>query len=256
MEGAVRVFAGELVRSTLTVPDGDDRSSAWVVTPSGAYCRQVFLAGALVEVQEQGGMLSARLADPTGGFTLVCGSSSTIAESIRKISLPAFVSVTGRTQAYRTEEGTVPAIRPDLVLVIDRSVRDQWVVTTAAATLERLEAMHRVMEGTCTDTGICRAFSHYSLATSDLRTLAEMVASALASVRPRESVAEAAVVDPRGTIMEFIRSSGGPRGVAVEEILEKARLHAISREGALAAIESLIMEDECYQPQKGFVKPL
>ena len=50
--------------------------------------------------------------------------------------------------------------------------------------------------------------------------------------------------------------SSGPRGVAVEEILEKARLNAISREAALAAIESLIMEDECYQPQKGFVKPL
>ncbi len=256
MEGAVRVFAGELIRSTLTVPDGDDRNSVWVVTPSGAYCRQVFLAGALVEVQEQGGMLSARLADPTGGFTLVCSGSSTLAESFRKIPLPSFVSVTGRTQVYRTEEGAVLTIRPDQVLVVDRSIRDQWVITTAAATLERLEVMHRVMNGTCTDDSVRRACAHYSLAPGDLRTLAEMVATALGSVRPSEGTAEAAGADPRCTIMEFIRSASGPRGVAVEEILEKARLNAISREAALAAIESLIMEDECYQPQKGFVKPL
>ena len=62
--------------------------------------------------------------------------------------------------------------------------------------------------------------------------------------------------DPRDMIMEFIRSASGPRGVAVEEILEMARLRAISRETALAAVESLIVDDECYQPQKGFVKPL
>ena len=120
MEGAVRVFAGELVRSTLTVPDGDDRSAAWVVTPSGAYCRQVFLAGALVEVQEQGEMLSARLADPTGGFTLVCSGSSTLAESIRKIPLPSFVSVTGQHRYTAQKKGQSMTIRPDQVLVIDR----------------------------------------------------------------------------------------------------------------------------------------
>ena len=57
MEGAVRLFAGEFSQSTLTVPGEDDKSAAWVVTPSGAFCRQVFLAGALVEVQEQGDML-------------------------------------------------------------------------------------------------------------------------------------------------------------------------------------------------------
>ena len=57
-------------------------------------------------------------------------------------------------------------------------------------------------------------------------------------------------------IMEYIRTTSDPRGVAVQEILEMAQLRAISREAVLAAVESLIVEDECYQPQKGFVKPL
>jgi hypothetical protein len=257
MEGAVRLFAGEFNQSTLAVPGEDDKSAAWVVTPSGASCRQVFLAGALVEVQEQGDMLSARLADPTGGFDLVCGGKNTsITESIRKIPLPSFVSVSGRAQLYRKEGNAVLTIRPELVQVIDRLIRDQWVITTAASTLERLEMINCARKGTCTDKRILRACSHYSLNPGDLRGLADMVAGALMSVRPPQETKGAEQADPREIIMEYIRTTTGPRGVAVEEVLDMAVMRSISREAALAAIESLIVEDECYQPQKGFVKPL
>jgi RPA family protein len=257
MEGAVRLFAGEFNQSTLTVPGEDEKSAAWVVTPSGGYCRQVFLAGALVEVQEQGDMLSARLADPTGGFDLVCGGKSTpLTESIRKIALPSFVSVSGRAQLYRKNGKTVLTIRPEQVQVIDRLIRDQWVITTAASTLARLEMVHRARNGTCTDTRILRAYSHYSQTPGDLRGLADMIAGALASVRPPQETSAAEQADPREIIMEYIRTTSGPRGIAVEEILEMAAMRSISREAALAAVESLIVDDECYQPQKGFVKPL
>jgi uncharacterized protein len=257
MEGAVRLFAGEFSKSTLTVPGGDEKSAAWVVTPSGASCRQVFIAGALVEVQEQGDMLSFRVADPTGGFDLVCGGNSpALAAAIRKIPLPSFVSVSGHAQLYRREGKTVPAIRPDQIHVIDRRVRDQWVITTARGTLARLERMHHALQGTCTDSRILQACSHYSLTPEDLGELAALVAGALASVSPPMEKESPVQVDPREMIMEYIRTNGDLRGVAVDEILNMAQLRAVSPEVVLAAIESLIVEDECYQPQKGFVKPL
>lgn len=257
MEGAVRLFAGEFSQSTLTVPDEDEKSAAWVVTPLGGYCRQVFLAGALVEVQEQGDMLSARLADPTGGFDLVCGGKNTaLAESIRKIPRPSFISVSGRAQLYRREGKAVLTIRPDQVQVIDRRVRDNWVITTATSTLARLEMVHHALKGTCTDRRILRACAHYSLTPGDISRLADMVAGALAGIRLPKETAEAVPADPREIIMEYIRATTSPRGIAVEEILEMARTKGISRETALAALESLIVDDECYQPQKGFIKPL
>ena len=257
MEGAVRLFAGEFSQSTLAMPGEDDKSAAWVVTPSGAYCRQVFLAGALVEVLDQGDMLSFRVADPTGGFDLVCGGkNSTLAESIRKIPLPAFVSVSGRAQLYRREGKAVLTIRPDQVHVIDRLIRDQWVITTANSTLARLKLVNCALKGTCTDSRILQACSHYSLTVKELGELADMVAGALSSVRPSQETDYAEQADPREMIMEYIRTASGPRGVAVEEILEMAAMRAISREAVLATIESLIVEDECYQPQKGYVKPL
>jgi hypothetical protein len=257
MEGAIRLFAGEFNQSSLTVPGEDDKSASWVVIPSGGSCRQVFLAGALVEVQEQGDMLFARLADPTGGFDLVCGGNNTaLAESFRNIPVPSFISVSGRAQLYRKEGKTVLTIRPDQVQIIDRRVRDQWVITTAIATLARLRLVHQALKGLCTDSRILQACSHYSLTLKDLQDMAGIVAGALTSVRPLKEIEGPVQTDLREMIMEYIRTTSGPRGVAVEEILDMARLKAFPSETVLAAIKSLIVEDECYQPQKGYVKPL
>jgi RPA family protein len=257
MEGAVRLFAGEFSQSTLTVPDSDDRSAAWVVSPSGGFCRQVFLAGALVGVHEEGGMLSFRVADPTGGFDCVSGGNGTSpAGLVRTLPLPSFVSVLGQARMYSREGKPVLTIRPDLVQVIDRRTRDQWVITTAQATLGRLKAMHGALKGTCTDSRVLQAFSHYSPAGKDLDALAGMVADALARVRPAEEAPQAPEADARSAIMDYLRTKSGPRGTSVEEIIAMARTQGFSPESALAAIESLIVEDECYQPQKGFVKLL
>lgn len=257
MEGAVRLFAGEFNQSTLTVADDDDRSAAWVVTPSGGFCRQVFIAGALVEVYEQGDLLLFRVADPTGGFDLICGGNTAgPAASIRKIPLPSFVSVSGRAQLYQKDKKPVPTIRPEHVQVIDRTVRDQWIIRTARSTLERLKVMEEALGGTCTDSRILQASKHYSLTRKELDDLAALVGGALAAVRPVQETVQVLQPDPREQIMAHIRTKNGPRGVSVEEILEMAGLQGISREAALAAIESLIVDDECYQPQKGFVRLL
>jgi RPA family protein len=257
MEGAVRLFAGEFSRSTLTIPGEDDKSAAWVVTPSGAFCRQVLLAGALVEVQEQGDMLSARVADPTGGFDLICGGKNTPpAELILKIPLPSFVSVSGRARLNRKEGKCMPFIRPDQVHVIERLIRDRLVITTASSTLGRLEVVHQVLQGTCTDSRILMACSHYCLTKKDLRDLSEMVAGALLSVRSSQEPVHVPLADFRELVMDIIRSTTGPRGVSVDDVIEMAGLRGVPKEAALAAIESLIVEDECYQPQKGFLKPL
>jgi hypothetical protein len=56
--------------------------------------------------------------------------------------------------------------------------------------------------------------------------------------------------------MEIIQGGSGSRGIAVDEIIKQAAIRGIAQEVILSAIESLILDDECYQPQKGFVKTL
>ena len=257
MEGAVRLFAGEWNQSTFAVTGEDDRSTVWVVTPTGAYCRQVFLAGALVGLHEEGDILSARLADPTGGFDLIFGGRNTaLAESVRKIPLPSFVSVAGRSQMYRSGGNVVLTIRPEHVLVIDRRIRDRWIITTAHATLERLRTMLSALKDPGADIRIRQAAAHYSLSDKDLASLAEMVEGALSNIQTAQGKEDAREADPREMILEYIRAMAGPRGVAVDDIIGMARTKGVTQESVLTVLESLIVDDECYQPQKGFVRLL
>ena len=257
MEGAVRLFAGEWNLSTLAVPGEDDRSNAWVVTPTGAYCRQVFLAGALVGLQEQGDILSGRLADPTGGFDLVFGGRNTaLTESVQKIPLPSFVSVSGRSQMYRSGGTVVLTIRPEHIFIIDRRIRDQWIITTALATLERLGTMLSALKDPAAGTRIRQAATHYSITQKDLASLAEMVEGALSNIQTAPGEEDVREADAREMILEYIRAMAGPRGVAVDDIIGMARTKGVPQEAVLTVLESLIVDDECYQPQKGFVRLL
>ena len=256
MEGTARVFAGEFGSSTLSVQDEVAGNPAWVVTPGGAWCRFMFLSGALTEVSERGDMVYTRIADPTGVFDLVIGGRNTaLAEIFRKIPEPSLVTVTGRAQMYVKKDEMVLSIRPDNVLVIDRQVRDQWVLATAQSTLERLHQVNLALQGGYSDERILAAVRHYAMTQTRLRDLVLIVEGAVRTVRPpgTESLLKP---DARAVVLDLITSESGPHGSAIEDIIAMAATRGVTQEAVLAAIESLIIDDECYQPRKGFIKLL
>ena len=256
MEGAARVFAGEFSRADLTVQDDTAATPAWVVTPGGAWCRLLFFAGALTEVEESADTLRCRLADPTGVFDLVTGTkNSSPAQVLAKLPIPSFVTVTGQAFLYRKNGNAVLSVRPEQVQLVDRSVRDQCVLITAYATLRRLEQMHLALKGVCSDEKYLTASRHYIVTPSLLRELVTMTEGAIQSIRSQDAPVTG-LADVRVLVMELISAPSGPHGIAVAELIETAGLHGIPQEEVLAAIESFIVDDECYQPQKGFVKPL
>lgn len=139
---------------------------------------------------------------------------------------------------------------------MDRAVRDQIILVTAEYTLRRLEQVRLALEGTCTDERILLATRHYSMTGPRLLELARMVESAVRGIRPQELPHPAEQPELRSIVMELVRNASGPRGIALEEIIELLALRSIRKEDVLSALESLILEDECYQPQKGYVKSL
>ena len=256
MEGAARVFASDFNSATLLVPGSESQSPAWVVTPGGAWCRLLYLAGALTEVSESGDLLHCRLADPTGAFDLVIGGrSSAIADLFRKIPVPSFVTVSGTAQCYQKNGSTVVTVRPDHVQQVDRRIRDAWVLETAEKTIARLEALLCAIEGTSIDERACAVIRHYALTKDRLRAHLTMVECAVQGVQPVES-GPVTPIDPRELVLEMMREEISPRGITVQEIIDRAGTRGIMAEATLAAIEALIVEDECYQPQKGYVRLL
>ena len=256
MEGTARVFAGEFGSSTLSVQDEVTGNPAWVVTPAGEWCRFMFISGALTEVSERGDMVYSRIADPTGVFDLVIGGRNTaLAETFCKIPVPSFVTCTGRAQLFLKKGETVVSIRPDTLIMVDRQVRDQWVLATAQSTLERLHQVNIALQGGCSDERILTAVRHYTMTKTRLRDLAMMVEGAVRTVRPpgTESLPKP---DARALVLDFITSAQGSHGSAIEDIIAIAATRGVPQEAVLAAIESLITDDECYQPRKGFIKLL
>ncbi|MEN6443373.1 MAG: hypothetical protein ABFC71_06455 [Methanoregula sp.] len=260
MEGAARVFAQDLQAATLCVPSPDGSGLAWVVTPGGAWCRQVFLAGALTEVVESGDFLRCRLADPTGAFDLVTGGKpAPVSDMFKTIHVPAFVTVSGTVHAYQKNSGMVVTVRPEKVHVVDRAMRDRIVLDTAEQTIERLEQIREAVAGRSADERMLTVVRHYALTPARLQEIAAMVRAAVQGV---QVVVPASVAVPEDTsgvreqVMAIMRAGSGPRGIAVQDIIDRAAGQGIASGAVLAAIESLILDDECYQPLKGYVKPL
>ena len=258
MEGAARVFAGEFSQSALLVPADEPGNPGWVVTPGGAWCRQMYLCGALTEVRENGDLISCRIADPTGVFDIVASSrNAALASALRKVPVPSFVGVMGQAQMYQRRNEVLLSVRPDYVQGVDRSARDRFVLACAVHTLARLEEMDRAAKGECTDARILQAFRHYAPSPEDLKALLAMTESAVRGIRPPQDAApDSPPADVRAMVMEIMQGSAGPRGIAVEEIIDTLSLRGIAKEAVLAALEALILDDECYQPQKGYVRPL
>jgi hypothetical protein len=62
--------------------------------------------------------------------------------------------------------------------------------------------------------------------------------------------------DARLLIIELLKARPGPRGVSVQEIIELLGTRGVFQDVVLKAVEALIVDDECYQPQKGFIRLL
>jgi uncharacterized protein len=256
MEGAARVFAGEFNRSTLTVQKTGSQGSSSVVTPGGAWCRLVFLCGALTEVSDQGDMLHCRVSDPTGTFDIVIrGLKTELFTMAKKIPVPAFLAVVGIAQMYQRNGVYALSVRPESIQIVDRAVRDLWILRTADLTLRRLEDLAKALDKRSENPEMQAVTGHYAITHGHLRDLVLMAESALSTVRTSVPPAQQQV-NPRDLITTILQDHQGARGITIEEIISHAGPAGISPDAAKAAIEEMIREDACYQPQKGFIKLL
>lgn len=256
MEGAVRVFAGEFNRSTLTIQKSDRGGPRVVVTPGGAWCNLIYLSGALTEISENGDMLRFRISDPTGVFDVVIGSMQTeLLSMARKIPVPSFLTIVGKVQMYQKQGSYTVSVRPESVQIADRIMRDIWVLRTADMTLDRLERLVAVMLGQTNDPLNQRVVEHYRLTPKKVQELVEMVESALSTIQVSGAPAQSPI-HPDELILSIIKEHQGIRGISIEEVIAFAGLEGVIADTAHEVIRDLIRRDECYQPQKGIIKLL
>jgi hypothetical protein len=146
-EAAWRVFASEYNDASHEIKNDGEKTPSYVITPIGAKINRLFIVGVLTDVErvsETGDMVRAHVSDPTGVFTLYSGQfQQEITDSLLAIDVPAFVAVTGKSRTYRPEdsEDIFVSIRPEKVVEVTASHRNQWILETCQSTKERVDAI-------------------------------------------------------------------------------------------------------------------
>ena len=150
-ETAWRVFATELNSSTLEIKATEEKAPSYIVTPLGAKINRVLVAGVMTEKENIGSdeepMWKARIQDVSGSFFVNVGRFQPEASAaIADIEVPSFVAAVGRVRAYTTDDQRVfVSVRPEHIVPITESVRNEWILETAKSTWRRLTAMKKVL---------------------------------------------------------------------------------------------------------------
>jgi uncharacterized protein len=280
---ALRLFAAELAESKQTITEhveGRDYDSHYQLTPSGVKVKRVFMIGVLVEVdiiESSGDYLRGRIIDPTGAFTVYAGQYQP--EALRALSgftIPCFVAVVGKTNAYRPDEKTtIVSIRPETIVEIDAKTRDYWIKETVSRTIERVERSQLPEAEKEKYRQICRnALTKLIDLPQEIRSyLPEIPKEPTEQTEPHQEdipasplIEQSIIKDeqPDDTEMKKILSlmmeisDKVPQNVvSYTELVETARvILGIKEETAIEAIKRLMNEGKCNEPTVGFLHPI
>jgi RPA family protein len=265
-----RIFAREFNDSSLQYGEPADRSPNFIVTPSGVVCNRVFVVGVLTDVEGIGAegqtMYRARIADPTGVFTVYAGEyQPSAAVFLSTVETPAYVAVVGKARVFNPEKGAYYlSVRPEEVNLVDETVRDRWVYHTSLFTLQAIRNMERAMESglrgaelerhmqayTYDSTGIARAIDHYPPGMMD--AYRQMVMDALGTIvdaTPAKGDGMALAI-----IEDLIKRLDRGDGVYYEALLEASQKLGYDEVAVEKALNALMDGGKCYEPRIGILK--
>ncbi len=280
---ALRLFAAELAESKQTIVEhieGRDFDSRYQLTPTGVKAKRVLMMGALVEVDNvgaSGDFLRGRIVDPTGAFIVYAGQYQPEAVlALSNLTIPCFVAVVGKTNAYRPdEETTIISIRPETIVEIDAKTRDYWVKETVAKTLERVErsqlpeAEKEKFRQMCKDalTKLVNMPQETSIPVHE--TPKETIPHTEENIPPSQTIEQPAIKDKDNQpdddelkekifyLMIDASSKVPQKVVSYIELAETVKKTlGIEESAAIEVIKRLMNEGRCYEPRVGFLHPI
>lgn len=146
-ELAWRVFAGEYNATTLQIEPAQEREPGYLVTPLGAKINRIYLVGVLTDIEklERNGNTHyrARVSDRTGVFYIYAGQyDPNVIKVLSNIEPPAYVAVIGKSRMYSPSEGrSYISVRPENIIIVDKTIRDYWLLDACRSLKTRLEAL-------------------------------------------------------------------------------------------------------------------
>ena len=260
--------------------EGRDFDSRCQLTPTGVKAKRVLMMGALVEVDNvgtSGDYLRGRVVDPTGAFNVYAGQYQPEALiSLSNLTIPCFVAVVGKTNAYRPDEKTtIISIRPETIVEIDAKTRDYWVKETVVKTLERVERSQMPEAEKEKFRQMCKDALTKLIYMPQETNIPIHETPEVPTPHQEENIVASPTIEPpvikdkdnQPTDTELkekifylmIEESGKvpQKVVSYAELADTARkILRIEEDMVIKAIKLLLNEGRCYEPKVGFLHPV
>ena len=230
MESYQKIFADDLNAGQ------NDIRNAIVRTLSGRQITKCLFCGALTEISEsQKPIQNLNIYDPTGILGVHYHTGNTeISGILTEIKTPVFVLCTA---GIRCSAGTcIPML--ESIVPVSRDVRDAFVLAAADVLIKHLAATPALSPDMKNQ--VC--------------SMAEKALSTVQTKTPNPPVQENADID--AVVNLILECCDEKKTVNIDELIETLNVNRISRETALAAINTLINDDECYQPKPDVIRRL
>lgn len=270
-EAAWRVFATEFNDATISITGENERSPNYVLTHTGAKANRVFTVGVVTEVENTGEDLwRARVADPTGAFTVYAGQyQPEAAIFLQDLEAPEYVALVGKTRTYEADDIVYTSLRPEEITRSNESIRDRWVVDTAELTMQRIRAMHQALDSGLEDEdlreylverggysdlaeGVQLALEQYNVDEEYLDRLEREMVGAVEAIAPTAHAGE----DVKTRILEVMEDLDDDGGVEYDELIRAAVETGVGEDLVEDAVLDLLKEGRCYEPRLGFLKKI
>ncbi len=230
LKPACRIFFAELLKSDLFVRE---HGETFLVTPTCAKCNRLFGVGEVKEVEKRGNITKIKISDPTDTLNIYTD---------KILELDKFMAFVGNLHVRVREKGKGFLILVEEAGAVEEGVRNNWIISTARRTLERIELLRAKEQEKAK-----QALEHYAVDDDKLDFWENMAINTVKGVwKDYSKTSEEMVLE----VLEEAGRSSVERIKLVKELKRKG----LAEEWIEEVIDELIGEGRCYEPEVGVLK--
>jgi len=231
-----RVFFKELLASDFF------SINSVLVTPTCARCSRLFGIGELKKEERRGNITNLKISDSTATLNIYTNKTIRLQEPEKD-----FMAFVGKLHV-RADKGRGFIILVEEAAAVNEEARNNWILTTAKRTMERIEQLRRLEKNALAKKHWAReAIEHYAIDDDRLDALADMAINAVRNVLLYYS-------KTAGEIILEVLEAADKNGMKREKLTTELEKKGLTGESIEEALEYLIAEGSCYEPEVGIVR--
>jgi len=220
-----------------------------IITPTCARCDRLFGVVEVEEVEKRGNIARIKINDLTSALNIYTNKQYRTTNTAKKRDFIAFSGI-----LHAREGAGNFSVLAEEVEVVEENVRDNWVLTTAKRTMERIEMLRNrsfdwqspaIAEDNAKKEAFMKAQEHYAICDDKLDELAEMAITAVNGVWQNHSK------KTREMILEILKDT---KCMEQDKLIKELMKRGLEEARVEEIIDELIEGGRCYAPEAGVLE--